>query len=115
MSYDVKFRQRAISYLNEGNSFRKTAEVFKVSPTTLQAWKSQLKDTGTLSPKKRQTPWRKIDPERLRQYVEEHPDAYQHEMAKEFGVRLYAIQKALKRLKIARKKNHILQGNKHKF
>ena len=115
MSYDVKYRQRALSYLSEGNSFRKTAEVFKVSTSTLQAWKSQLNETGTLTPKKRETPWRKIDPEKLRKYVEEHPDAYQHEMATAFGVRRYAIQQALKRLQITRKKNHALQGNKHTF
>ena len=115
MSYDIKYRQRVVNYLCEGNSIRKTAEMFKVSPTTLQAWKSQLNETGTLAPKKRATPWRKIDPEKLRQYVDEHPDAYQHEMATFFGVRLFAIQKALKRLQITRKKNHALQRNKHTF
>jgi len=109
MSYDKKYRQRALSYLAEGNSYRKTAETFKVSTTTLQAWKSQLNETGTLTPKKRKETWRKIDPENLRKYVEEHPDAYQHEIAEEFGVRLYAVQKALKRLKITRKKNHSIQ------
>ena len=111
MSYDIKYRQRAMSYLSEGNSFRKTAGVFKVSTTTLQTWKSQLKETGTLATKKRKETWRKIDPEKLRKYVDEHPDAYQHEIAEAFGVRLYAIQKALKRLKITRKKNHNLQGD----
>jgi len=111
MSYDIKYRQRAMSYLSEGNSFRKTAATFKVSTTTLQTWKSQLKETGTLATKKRKETWRKIDPEKLRKYVDEHPDAYQHEIAEAFGVRLYAIQKALKRLKITRKKNHNLQGD----
>jgi len=33
-----------------------------------------------------------------------HPDAYKHEIAAAFGVRLYAIQKALKRSGITRKK-----------
>ena len=106
MSYDIKYRQRAMNYLSEGSSYRKTAEVFQVSTTTLQKWKSQLKKTGTLTPKKRVTPWRKIDPDKLRKYVEEHPDAYQHEMAEAFSVRLFTIQKALKRLKITRKKPH---------
>ncbi len=111
MSYDIKYRQRAMGYLSDGHSYRETAAVFKVSTFTLQAWKSQLKETGTLAPKKRKETWRKIDPDKLRKYVEEHPDAYQHEIATAFGVRLYAIQKALKRLKITRKKNYYLQGN----
>ena len=34
----------------------------------------------------------------------EHPDAYQHEIATAFGVRLYAIQKALRQLGITHKK-----------
>lgn len=92
-----------MGYLSDGHSYRETAAVFKVSTFTLQAWKSQLKETGTLAPKKRKETWRKIDPVKLRKYVEEHPDAYQHEIATAFGVRLYAIQKALKRLKITRK------------
>ena len=109
MSYDIKYRQRAMSYLDEGNSYRKAAAVFKVSTTTLQKWKSQLNETGTLLPKKRKETWRKIDPDKLSKYVTENPDAYQHEIAAAFGVRLFAIQKALKRLKITRKKNYPLQ------
>ena len=97
--------------MDEGHSYRKTAAVFKVSPSTLQTWKLQLNETGTLAPKQRKGTWRKIDPDKLRRYVEEHPDAYQYEIAAAFEVRLYAIQKALKRLKITRKKNHSLQGN----
>jgi len=108
MSYDIKFRQRAIEYWEGGHSKSETAAVFQVGTTTLQRWKSQLNETGTLTPKKRKETWRKIDPDKLRKYVEENPDAYQHEIAAAFGVRLYAIQKALKRLKITRKKDHCL-------
>ena len=111
MSYDIKYRERALSYLSEGHSFRESAARFKVSPFTLVKWKNQLNETGTLAPKKRKETWRKIDPEKLRKFVSEHPDAYQHEIAEAFGVRLYALQKALKRLNITRKKNHSFQGN----
>ena len=106
MSYDIKLRQRAIAYWNEGHSKKETAAVFKVGTTTLQRWKSQLKETGTLASKKRKETWRKIDPDKLRKYMDENPDAFQHEVAAAFGVRLFAIQKALKRLKITRKKNY---------
>lgn len=109
MSYDIKFRQRVIDYLGEGHTHKEAAETFKVSTATIWAWKSMLKESGKLSAKKRKETWRKIDPEKLRKYVEEHPDAYQHEIATSFGVRLYAIQCALKRLKITRKKNDSLQ------
>ena len=58
---------------------------------------------------KRKEVWRKIDPEKLKEYVEHRPDAYLKEMAEEFGCSEVAIFKALKRLKITRKKNCHLQ------
>ena len=111
MSYDIKFRRRAIEYWNDGHSKRATAEVFKVSTTTLQKWKLQLKETGKLEPKKRRETWRKIEPVRLKEYIEQHPDAYLKEIAEEFGCTDVAVIKALRRLKISRKKNYYLQGN----
>jgi len=110
MAYDIKYRLRALEYWSAGNSKRKTAEVFKVSPSTLQEWKSLLKETGKLEPKKRPETWRKIEPDKLRRFVEENPDAYLREIAAEFNCAIHAVEKALKRLKITRKKNHNLQG-----
>ncbi|EJF41052.1 transposase [Clostridium sp. MSTE9] len=111
MSYDIKYRRRAIDYWNEGHSKRATAEVFKVSASTLQAWKSQLKETGKLGPKKRRETWRKIEPAKLLKYLEQNPDAYLKEIAEEFGCSDVAVFKALRRLKISRKKNYPLQGD----
>jgi transposase len=105
MGYDKKYRQRAIEYWGEGNNKRKTAEVFKVSPTTLQKWKSTLKETGTLETKNRKETWRKIEPAKLSEYVAANPYAYLREIAAEFGCTVHAVEKALARLKITRKKN----------
>jgi transposase len=105
MGYDIKYRRRALDYWGEGNSKRKTAEVFKVSASTLQEWKSQLKETGTLTAKRRKETWRKIEPAKLRKYIEENPDAYLREIAAEFNCTSRAVEKALARLKITRKKN----------
>ena len=87
MSYDIKYRQRVIDYLSEGHTEKETAETFKVSTFTIWKWKSKLNEAGTLEVKKRKETWRKIDPEKLRKYVESHPDAYQYEIAAAFGVR----------------------------
>jgi len=111
MSYEIKFRRRAIEYWNDGHTKKETASAFKVNPDTLQEWKKQLKETGKLEPKTRREIWRKIDPERLKEYLVQHPDAYLKEMAEEFGCSKVAIFKALKRLKISRKKNHSFSGN----
>ena len=85
-------------------SKKSTAEVFKVSTYTLQKWKSQLKETGNLEPKKHRETWRKIDPVRPTEYVSQHPDAYLKEIAQEFGCTDVAVLMALRRLKITRKK-----------
>ena len=111
MSYDIKYRQRAIAYWQEGHSKKETSAVFKVGTTTLQTWKSQLKESGTLEPKKRKETWRKIEPKKLKEYLERYPDAYLKEMAEEFGCSDVAILKALRRLKITRKKNDSIQGD----
>jgi len=111
MSYDIKFRRRAIEYWENGHSKKETAEVFKVSHFTLQMWKSQLKESGTLESKKRKETWRKIEPARLIEYLDRRPDAYLKEMAEEFGCSDVAVLKALRRLKITRKKNDPVQGN----
>ena len=94
-----------------GHSKRETAEVFKVSKYALQEWKSQMKSTGKLEPKKPRETWRKLNLEKLRAHVKEHPDAYLRERAEVFGCFCTAVVKALKRLKISRKKNHALSGS----
>jgi transposase len=105
MAYDKKYRLRALEHWGEGKSIRKTAEVFKVSTSTLQQWKSLLKETGTLERKKLNRTWKKIDPAKLKQYIEDHPDAYLREIAAEFSCTNHAVEKALARMKISRKKN----------
>jgi len=115
MSYDKKYRRRALEYWEDGHSRTQTAEVFKVGETTLRRWKSQLKETGELGSKKRRETWRKIDPERLKAYLRQHPDAYLREIGEAFGCSGVAIAKALKRLKISRKKNRKISGSGRKF
>ena len=66
-----------------------------------------LKETGTLESKKRKETWRKIDPKKLKEYLKQYPDAYLKEIADEFGCSDVAIIKALRRLKISRKKNDV--------
>jgi len=110
MSYDEKYRRRALEYSADVDSMKEAAEVFKVNVSTLYKWKSQLKETGTLAPKKRMETYRKIDPEKLKRYNAEHPDAYLEETATEFGCTEAAVRKAFKRLGITRKKNHNLSG-----
>ena len=81
MAYDEKYRRRALEYWADGNSKKKTAAVFKVGTTTLQKWKSQLKENGNLESKKRKQTFRKINPDELQRHIENHPDEYLREIA----------------------------------
>lgn len=81
-----------------------THQVFKVSKSTIQKWEKQLKETGDLDKKELHRSFRKIDPEKLKAYVAQHPEAYQSEMAEAFGCSASGIRDALQRHKITRKK-----------
>ena len=76
-------------------------------------WEKQYKKTGDLSNKPLKRRFRKIDPEKLKAYVSQNPDATQKEMAKEFKCAVSAICKALKRNGITRKKRQLYITNKN--
>ena len=73
----------------------------------MQTWKSQLKETGSMEPKKRRETWRKIEPKKLKAYLEQHPDAYLKEIAQVFECSDVAVLKAMRRLNITRKKTTV--------
>ena len=104
MSYPTKYRERTIEYRQEGHTLEETQRVFHVCITTIRKWEKQLREEGHLEKKPVERSFRKIDPEKLHRYVEEYPDAYQREMAKEFQCSESGIRDTLKRLKITRKK-----------
>ena len=104
MSYSKKYKERTIEYRRAGHTLEETHEIFKVSITTIREWERQLKETGGFEKKQLHRSFRKIDPEKLKAYVAEHPDAYQREMAEAFGCSESGIRDALQRHKITRKK-----------
>ena len=112
MSYPIIFRKRTIEYRKLGHTLKETSEAFKVSISAIEEWERKLKESGNLGKKALNRPHKKIHPEKLRAYVAEHPDAYQREMAEEFDCSVTAIQKALKRLGITRKKRQPTTRNK---
>ena len=111
MSYDIKFKQRAVEYKREGHTYKETCKVFKISETTLTRWINKEKE-GKLGEVKIQfRKPKKIHPEKLIKYIEEHPDAYLVEIAQEFNCSECAIRKALKKLNITRKKRRLHTKN----
>ena len=105
MSYDRDLRLRALEYAKEGHSLTQTAGVFKVNISTIIAWKRRYEATGDVKIKVRCPINKKIIPEKLIKYVEEHPDAYLKEIAEVFGCHPSSVLKRCESLGFAKKKS----------
>jgi transposase len=103
MSYDEKYRKRAIKYHEEGNSVRKTGKTFGISTNTLNTWLKQYRESGTLERKYR-IPKPLISEEELIEYLKNNPGAYQTEIGEYFGCHQSVVCRSLKRYDITRKK-----------
>jgi len=112
MSYSEDYRKRTIEYRAEGHTLAQTHEVFRVTIGTIRAWEKQWKEKGSLAPAPIVRAPKKIEPEKLKAYVQEHPDAYLKEIAREFNCCETAVRKAFKRLGITRKKRRHITGSK---
>lgn len=82
--YSADFREAVVNYHRKGNSYRNTCSTFGISQTTLSKWLKKS-DAGTLADSGYHGTRPKIDRDALKTYVDRHPDAYQRELAEEFG------------------------------
>lgn len=109
MAYSVDLRERALSFIESGNSITSTMKVFGVGRSTLNRWIQKKNNGESLKDPPPRRPWKKIDPEKLKELVKLHPDWDLNELAKEMRVSANSIWNAFKRLKITRKKVNTLQ------
>ena len=114
MGHSKDFKERAVSYRLEGHTVTETSRIFGIGTDTWNRWVRQYRETGDLSVKPLNRTFWKIDPEELKRYVREHPDAMQKEMAEVFQYSKSGIRKALKQNKITFKKDIHLQGTKQR-
>ena len=112
MSYSEDLRKKVINFLESGNSQREAARVFGINLSTVNEWQKKYQETGDLKSKPLNRTFKKIDPEKLRKYISDHPDAYLKEIGDAFGCSDTAVQKALKRLGLTRKKKQNDTANK---
>ena len=105
MTYSVDFREAVLSHIDSGASIESTSILFSIGTTTIKNWKRLRAETGKLEGSGRPSTPYKIDPDELKSYIKEHPDAFLNEIALHFGVTPPAIHAALKRLQITRKKS----------
>ncbi|BFD47609.1 MAG: IS630 transposase-related protein [Wolbachia endosymbiont of Sergentomyia squamirostris] len=101
--YSLDLRKKVIEYVNSGHSKAEVCRVFKIGKNTIFEWLKKLKN-GSLERKKRENKARKLDEQKLIEYIKKHPDRIMSEIAKDFKLSKNCIWKGLKRLKITRKK-----------
>ncbi len=106
MAYSYDLRIKALEYIEKGGSKEEASRIFGVTLRTLFHWIKRKKQ-GCLAPnQRRKRKPHKIDEEKLKAYIQEHPDAYLREIAGVFGASVTAVFYALRRLKINLKKRH---------
>ena len=94
-----------LSQIDEGKSQAEVRRLFKLGENTISQWLKLREETVSLANRPLERTWRKIDPERLRADVEEHPDDFDEERAVRLGCSRTGIQSARLKHKITRKKN----------
>jgi transposase len=110
MAYDEKFRLAVIKFKDGGHTFAQTHEVFGVHPQSYYRWKEALNENEVLKNHYPKTHKGKIDPVRLLQLLDEHPDWYLEQCAAEFGACHQAVQKRVAALRVTRKKTFTYSG-----
>ena len=114
MRDSIDFREAVLAHIDSGASIDSTSTLFSIGTTTIKNWKKLRATTGMLTVSGRPCSPYKIDSDKLKAYVKDHPDAYLNEIAEHFGVTSPGIHAAMKRLNITRKKVSALQRAKRR-
>jgi transposase len=103
MVYSLDLRQKALDDIANGGTRSEASSIFGVSVSTLANRLSRQKQQD-LAPKMNGSRPSKIDNEKLKKYIEDHPDSYLREIAVVFNSTLQAVFYACKRIKVTLKK-----------
>ncbi len=103
-NYSNDLRQRVIEYLDAGNGYGSASKIFKVSISAIGRWYRKYNREGNYFPKKRGGSKRKIDLERLEEYVKGNKEMTLKKAAEKFGASIFTISYWLKRLGYSYKK-----------
>ncbi len=106
-AYSEDLREKVISYIMNGCSKREAARTFNIGEATIYCW-LRLHKAGDLKPKKRTDYPRKVDEQKLRDYVKENPDHTLEQIGQALHLGIQTVSTWLKRLNITRKKSHAL-------
>ncbi|WP_095123020.1 IS630 family transposase [Streptococcus acidominimus] len=104
MAYSLDFRKKVLAYCDKTGSITEASVIFDISRNTIYQWLKLKEKTGGLHHQVKGTKPRKVDRDKLKNYLETHPDAYLTEIASEFDCHPTAIHYALKAMGYTPKK-----------
>ena len=103
-AYSIDLREKVLKYLETDPNKTSASRLFQIGIATIHRWVSRKKEKGHVEPLRRKYAYKKIDDQKLIEYVEAHPDHFLSEIAKHFDLTPQAIFYALRRVNITRKK-----------
>ena len=104
MTYSYGLRTKVLAYLEKGGSKVEASQIFGITRQTLFNWIKRKKQDCLPPNRKKERKPHKIETEKLKMYIQEHPDAYLREIAEAFKATDVAVFHACRRLKITLKK-----------
>ncbi|HGA1249748.1 TPA: IS630 family transposase, partial [Streptococcus suis] len=96
--------KKVLAYCEKTGSITEASAIFQVSRNTIYQWLKLKEKTGELHHQVKGTKPRKVDRDKLKNYLETHPDAYLTEIASEFDCHPTAIHYPLKAMGYTPKK-----------
>lgn len=96
MAYSIDFRKKVLAYCERTGSITEASHVFQISRNTIYGWLKLKEKTGELNHQVKGTKSRKVDRDRLKNYLTDNPDAYLTEIIAEFGCHPTTITMLLK-------------------
>lgn len=112
MAHSTDLREKALDYYEQCKNISQVAKVFDIARSTLYQWIDLKKQTGGLDHQVKGQNAAKLDTQQIIQYIEQHPDAYLHEIAEHLDCSSSAVFYACERLGITRKKRQPCTKNK---
>ncbi|MBR1374572.1 MAG: hypothetical protein IJ566_00615, partial [Cardiobacteriaceae bacterium] len=86
MAYDIKFKEKTLEILAKLNgNVLQTSKLLNLNYRTVFRWKETAERGESLIHKSCGKRVEKINPEKLKEYVDKNPDKYLYEIAREFN------------------------------
>lgn len=115
VAYSQDLRDRVIAARDGGMTTRQVAKLFRVSESWVRRVMQRRRECGQTSPRPRGgATLVKIDLDRLRQLVQEQPDATARELHQRLGIAcgVSAVDMALRRLELSFKKRRSMRPSR---